>query len=561
VTGAGPEKDPLARALALHRAGQRDEAEAAYRELLAEIPQRADGWHYLALLLSDAGRNDDAAAAVAEAIRHAPDAPMFRLTQGGIALRRNRADEAVAAFEAALARKPDLAEAASNLGLALAKANRPDAAEAAHRRAVAIDPGNAVAQYNLAQFLHRMNRIDGAIDAYRAALAIAPTHLASLVNLALAQRERGELAEAEATYLRATAAAPAAAEPWLGLGMVRKELARYEAAIDAFGEALRRAPTWPDAHVNLGLALLTVGRFTEGWPHYGSRWDAVPLRNYRRRFPVPLWEGDALGTRRLLVHAEQGLGDTIQFAHLLRELDADPAQIVFETPAALLPLLRPLARHATLVAKDATLPPFDLHAPLLDLLRHLDVTVDRIRPMTGLLEAEPARVERWRAALGNDRRPLVALCWRGGEENPENERRSMTTDALAPLLSLPDLRFVSLQKDAPAPHRSVIVPGPEFDPPGAAFLDSAAIMTVADFVVTVDTSLAHLAGALRRPAFLLLAYSAEWRWLTERRDSPWYPSLRLIRQKEAGDWRGPVEGVATALTRAIAELQKDGAIP
>jgi hypothetical protein len=311
---------------------------------------------------------------------------------------------------------------------------------------------------------------------------------------------------------------------------------------------LRRNPISPDAHLNLALALLTLGRFEEAWPHYEQRWNAAPLVNHRRAFGVPEWDGGALGSRRLLVHAEQGLGDTIQFAHLLPQLGADPAQLVFELPATLMPLLAPFARHAALVAKGTALPPVDCHAALMDLPRRLGLTLGRIRPMTGILEADPARIERWRARLGGGTGRLVAIAWRGGADNPENERRSIDPALLRPLFEHPDLRFVSLQKGAPSPHPRAIDPGADFDLPGAAFLDSAAIMAVADAVVTVDTALAHLAGALERPTFLLLPHVADWRWLTDRTDCLWYPAMRLARQPAPGHWLPAVERVVAALT-------------
>jgi hypothetical protein len=184
----------------------------------------------------------------------------------------------------------------------------------------------------------------------------------------------------------------------------------------------------------------------------------------------------------------------------------------------------------------------------MDLPRRLGLTLGRIRPMTDILAADPARVERWRQRLGGGDGRLIAIAWRGGADNPENERRSIDPDLLRPLFEHPGLRFVSLQKGATSPHARVIDPGSELDPPGAAFLDSAAIMTVADAVVTVDTSLAHLAGALGRPGWILLAHVADWRWLAGRTDCLWYPALRLARQPIPGGWAPAVERVREALT-------------
>lgn len=552
MTNAAPDNSGLAQALSLHRAGRAAEAEAAYRALLAADPGKSDGWYLLAILLNENRRIEEAAAAIGEAAARAPHEPLVRFTQGSIALACGRFDESVAAFEAALDGNPQFAEAATNLGLALARAGRLADAEAAHRRALTIRPGYALAAYNLGQLLHRNGRAPEAIGCYRAALASEPGNLPAQLNLATALRQSGDTQAAETEYRRAIALAPASGEGWLGLGLAQKDRGDFEAAIDSFEESLRRHPTAPDAHLNLSLALLSLGRFAEAWPHYEQRWNAMPLANHRRRFDRPAWDGDALGRRRLLIHAEQGLGDTIQFIHLLREIDADPAQLIVEMPALLLPLLQPFSRYATLAATGTKLPPFDCHAALLDLPRLLGVTVDRIRPMTGVLSADPARVALWRQRLAGQG-PLIALVWRGGEMNPENGKRSIDPALLAPLFERTDLRFVSLQKNETVPHPAVIDPtslaGPEgFDPRGAAFLDSAAILSVADRVVTVDTALAHVAGALGRPGFLPLPFVCDWRWLTARSACPWYPSLTLLRQNASGDWPAVVERLIPLLT-------------
>lgn len=552
MTNAAPDNSGLARALSLHRAGHAAEAEAAYRALLAVDPDKSDGWYLLAILLNENRRIEEAAVAIDEAAARAPNEPLVRFTQGSIALARGRSDDAVTAFEAALDCNPQFAEAATNLGLALARAGRIADAEAAHRRALTIRPNYSLASYNLGQLLHRNARAREAIDCYRAALAAEPGNLPARFNLATALRHSGDTQAAEIEYRRAIALAPANHEGWLGVGLAQKDRGEFEAAIGSFEESLRRHPTAPDAHLNLSLALLSLGRFAEAWPHYEQRWNAVPLVNHRRRFDRPAWDGGALGQRTLLIHAEQGLGDTIQFIHLLRDLDADPAQLIVELPALLLPLLQPFGRYATLVAAGTTLPPFDCHAALLDLPRLLGLTVDRIRPMTGVLSADPARVARWRQRLAGQGK-LVAVVWRGGDMNPENGKRSIDPALLTPLFERIDLRFVSLQKNEPVPHPAVIDPSllarPDgFDPKGAAFLDSAAILSVADCVVTVDTALAHVAGALGRPGFLMLPFVCDWRWLTARSDCPWYPSLTLLRQPVVDDWRSVVERLRPMLT-------------
>ncbi len=545
MTNAAPDNNGLARALSLHQAGRHAEAEAAYRAMIAQDPGRVQARYLVAVLLHETGRAEEAAVEIAETVARAPSESLYLFTQGTIAMGRAEDELAIAAFEAALALNTQFVEAATNLALVLARRGRTKEAEAMHRHATALNPQYVTAQYNLGQFLHRRGDAKAAIAAYRAALKSAPAHLPAQINLATALRQAGDTEAAETEYRRAIALAPANGEGWLGLGLVQKDRGDVKIALASFEESLRRHPTSPEAHLNLSLALLSLGRCEEARPHYEQRWNAMPLVNHRRRFEVPTWDGAPLGSRRLLIHAEQGFGDSIQFTHLLPSLGTDPAQLIVELPSVLLPLLQPFSRFATLIAKGNPLPTFDCHVALLDLPRLLGLTLGRIRPMTGILAADPARVARWRQRLAGPGR-LIALVWRGGDANPENERRSIDLSLLQPLFERTDLRFVSLQKGEALPHPAIIDPAllaadEGFDPRGAAFLDSAAILSIADAVVTVDTALAHVAGALGRPGFVLLPHVCDWRWLTDRSDCLWYPSLRLLRQPAPGQWQPVID--------------------
>jgi tetratricopeptide (TPR) repeat protein len=557
VTEPATDAISLERALSLHRAGHRDQAESVYRAVITATPEHApdhaDAWHWLAVLLQESGRREDAAVCIAEAIARNSADPQYHMTGGTIALGMGRIETAIAAFGEALARKPDFAAAAAtNLGLALQRAGKADEAEAAQRQALAIDPDFTIARYNLGQLLHQRGRLADAIASYEAVLRTDPRHLATHLNLALALRQSGRLDDAARAYRAAIDCAPGSEEGWLGLGLVLKECGDFDGAIEAFRAAIARAPGRAEAHLNLGLALLTRGRFEEAWPHYARRWQAPPLARHRRDFAFPEWDGGALGSRRLLIHAEQGLGDTIQFAQLLPKLGLERAQLVLEVPALLRPLLKPLARFATLAAKGSTLPPVDCHLPLMDLPQRLGITGATVPPLTGLLAAEPERIAHWRERLARQRggppaRRLVALCWRGGDDNPENERRSVPPSLLAPLFALPDVTFISLQKGAEPPDKAVVVPDEPFDAKGEAFLDSAAILSIVDAAVTVDTAIAHLAGALGCRTYTLLPSVADWRWLADRSDCPWYPSMRLVRQKTAGDWSTAIREAACTI--------------
>ncbi|MEX2202172.1 MAG: tetratricopeptide repeat protein [Dongiaceae bacterium] len=548
MTDPAPHIVSIENALSLHRAGRRDQAETAYRAALAAMPDHADGWHWLALLLQETGRRDEAAAAVAEAIARNATDPFYRLTDGALALGQGRLDDAIASFRTALALKPDFASAATNLGLALQRTGKTDEAEAAQRLALSIEPGSTLARYNLGQLQHQSGRLADAIATYDIVLQSDPRHLATHLNRALALRQSGRIDDAVEAYRAAIGLAPTEADGWLGLGLALKDNGDLDGAIEVFRATIARAPERAEAHLNLGLALLTRGRFAEAWPHYARRWQTPPLLQHRRDFAAPEWDGTPLGHRRLLVHAEQGLGDTIQFAQLLPKLGVAAEQLVLEVPGLLVSLLQPLTRYATLVATGVTLPPFDCHLPLMDLPQRLGIAETTIPPLIGLLAAEPARIARWRPWISSlPARRRIALCWRGGDDNPENERRSVPVTALAPLFALPDTVFVGLQKGAASPHPAVVMPDAPFDAKGDAFLDSAAILSLVDRAITVDTSIAHLAGALGSRTYTLLPYVADWRWLANRPDSSWYPTMRLVRQKAPGDWDSVIRALVAEL--------------
>jgi tetratricopeptide (TPR) repeat protein len=461
-----------------------------------------------------------------------------------------RADEAIACYRQALALRPDYPLALNNLGLALREHRRLDEALAAHRRAVALEPGYADGHNGLAAALAAAGQPRAAIDHYRRALALDSSHVDALANLGRLLCHAGRLDEALALQHRATALRPGDAEIWNNLGITLQERNEGPAASECFRQALALSPDHAGAHVNLGMALLAAGRLAEGSAEYEWRW-----RSERgARLPAidaPLWDGRPLGSGTLLLWAEQGYGDTIQFIRYAPLLRAQASRVLLVCPAPLLPLMRSAPGLDAVLAAEAAPPAVDAYVPLLGLPHRLGTRLETIPAAIPYLAAERRRIAALKPLLAGGR-PRIGLVWRGNPKHPNDRRRSLSLSLLRPLLSLRGARYFSLQLGPAA--RELAVPalaGRILDLSSALgdFADTAALVEELDLVITVDTAVAHLAGALGRPCWLLLPFSAEWRWLKEREDSPWYPTLRLFRQEKPGAWPGVIAQVVEALAQ------------
>ena len=573
--------------LAAHRAGRHAEACAAIEAAVARRPDAALYRANLGRALAAAGRLPEAAAALGTALTARPADADLHYDLGLVLARAGRSAEAAARYRAAIALAPARADSHNNLGAALAALGESDEAEASYRAAIALAPTHAPiyaqAHANLGALLCRLGRFAEAESALRRALEVAPDFPAALNSLgtALAALNRpaeaevalrralaldptypephnnlgtlhfsaGRFAEAEAALRRALAIDPAHAEAHTNLGNVLAALGRLRLSIAAHHASLRLRPAEPEAEYNLGTALLSAGRLRAGWAGYERRWDRRGAA--RRDLAAPLWTGDAIGRRRILVHAEQGIGDTIQFCRFLPLLPA--RHIILEVPPPLLRLLstqQHLAAHIIphVVARGDPLPRFDLHCPLMSLPHRLGTTLATIPPAP-YLAADPALVSRWTAHLASLARlkgagPKIGLAWAGNPDYAADSRRSLPPALLAPLLTLPNFSFVSLQPGAASP------PPPIHPTPGLAdFADTAALIAALDLVISVDTAVAHLGAALGKPVWLLNRFDSCWRWLRDHTDSPWYGTLRQFRQPRPGDWHSVIEAVRATLAR------------
>ena len=550
--------DLLQRAVNAHRDCDFDKAESLYREVLHREPRDAIALNDLAVLLVQRGRREPAEELIRQAITVKPDYADAHANLGSILNLKGEVDAAIAAFEQAVVAKPDYAEAHCKLARAFERKGNAEKAAAAFERAIASRRDYPEAWFGHGNALKTTGKVEQAIAAYRQAIALKPDFAEAHASLGVALAKVGEIDEAIPAYRRALDLKPESADAHANLGIALIEKGEAETAIAEYRQALALAPKWAHAHFGLSLALLQMGEFAEGWREYEWRWKGAVDKIKPRELPKPQWQGEDLAGKTLLLYAEQGLGDTLQFVRFIPALAARGGRVVLETPGKLLPLLRMAGVAETMVAAGAGLPEFDFHLPLLTLPSVIALTEETIPAEVPYLAADPARVAQWHERLpkGGFR---IGIVWQGFPNAEIDKGRSIPLRCFAPLAAIPGVRLISLQKnygldqlDALPESMRVETLGPDFDAGPGAFLDTAAVMAELDLVITSDTSIAHVAGALGRPVWIVLKSNPDWRWLTGREDSPWYPTARLFRQRTRGDWDEVMERVAAELAQVTA---------
>ena len=423
------------------------------------------------------------------------------------------------------------------------------------------EPCAVEARINLGAILDQEGRHEEALGQYRQALAERGGHPLALNNMGNSLSKLGRFAQAAASFRLALAAAPDCLEARLALGAALQRDGDAQGAIACFREALGRDPECAEAHWNLALALLIAGEFQEGWREYQWRWRRDSFTSPRRGFKEPSWDGSPLAGRRILVHGEQGLGDTIQFARYLPLVAAAGGSVLAECQcASLRPLLERIPGVSRVLVMGEKLPPFDLQVPLLSLPYLFGTTLNRLPARVPYLSPDPERLCAWSRRLpGSGHGLKVGLVW-AGKALPDHFR-SCAPETLAPLGQIPGVSFYSLQ--LPADGAETAAPFPELvdlTRDIADFGDTAALIAHLDLVISVDTSVAHLAGALGKPVWLMLPRAGDYRWLLERGDSPWYPSMRIFRQERQGEWEPVVQRVCAELTAsALSHLEQAAA--
>jgi tetratricopeptide (TPR) repeat protein len=535
--------------------------------------------------LSQAGSHEQAVEILQRALALRADFAPTHLTIGNALMKLNRADEAISEYRAALAIRPEYPEAMRNLAGLLSQRGDVDEAIDLARRSIAHQPESSHAWYNLGRALHQQNRLDEAADALSRALALEPRFARAYSELgevlrnmksfdraieafnqsleiepsavvhyriAIALLEQGKREEAIAACLKAQSLGFADQNLFNTLGTIHHQIGEIDKAIGFFQQALIIQPDFPLARWNLGLLQLLKGDYHDGWLGYEARWKANGLSTPARYSQLGLWNGSDLKGRRILLDCEQGFGDCIQFIRYVPLIVQRGGKPIVTAFPELRRLFRTVPCLEEIICPPEEIPSFDAQSPLGSLPRLFETTLQNVPTNVPYLFADLILAGRWRARVPTDGRIKVGLVWSGKPGSKDNASHSLGLAALAPLGATPNTWFCSLQK-GPAAAETVAPPDglqiTDWTAELQDFADTASLIANLDLVISSDTAIAHLAGAMGKPLWLLLSFVPDWRWLFDREDSPWYPSMRLFRQPKIGDWQSSIRQVCRELRK------------
>ncbi|HVT87532.1 MAG TPA: tetratricopeptide repeat protein [Tepidisphaeraceae bacterium] len=503
--------------LSHHRDGRLKEAESIYRQIIAADPRQSDAFHFLAI----------------------------------VALQSGRVDAALELLGRALALEPNSADYHNTLGQSLLMAGRREEGIAAFRKAIEFRSPFPEASINLAVALYQSNHVKHGIEVCRQLIRQIPEHSQAWNNLGIMLRDQNNMDEAIGAFYKAIQFKPDNADATTNLGNALREVGRFDEAVESLRKAVELSPQWPIAHHNLGSNLLLNGQWEQGWTEFEWRCRIKHPQPVCLDFPRPRWDGGAIKGRTILVHAEQGLGDTIQFIRYLPRVVERGASIVLMCQPPLKKLLIDFPGLKQLITTSDPSPEVDCHCPLMSLPVIFKTTLDAVPADIPYLKADSDLSFKWRQRLADiTTKKKVGLVWAGRKAHIEDRTRSMALSVLSPLAKVHDIYFISLQKDlSPEQSSHPSFTSNWFDRTNELndFADTAALIDRLDLVISVDTAIAHLAGAMGKPVWLLLSYVPDWRWMLHREDTPWYPTMKLFRQKTLGDWQPVVERVMQEL--------------
>ncbi|HVT88132.1 MAG TPA: tetratricopeptide repeat protein [Tepidisphaeraceae bacterium] len=491
----------------LHQNGRFEQAEQIYRQVLAIQPRNPDALHLLGLIEHQFGRNTEAQELIERAIRNKPHEPTFYVNLGQVYRALNRIDMAEQAQRQAIELDPNIAEAHSNLASILRERRQLEQAETSVRRALNLNPRFPAALINLGNILKDRGQIDQAIESFQQALNFGASRPEILNNIGDALRAKGEYAEART----------------------------------ALEEAINLAPDMAVAHWNLSLLHLLAGDLPRGFEEYEWRLRLIDADS--SRFNKHMWDGGELNGQTILLHAEQGFGDAIQFIRYAPLVAQRGGKIIVECQRTLVKLLRSAPDVSAVFGKGEKLPEFDCHVPMLSLPRIFNTTLESIPATVPYLSVDEQLTSQWQSRLPNEAGiRKIGLVWQGNPKHINNRNRSLSPTNFQPLINLPGVKCFSLQIGGAPVHNVTDLASDLRD-----FADTAAALNELDLLITVDTAATHVAGAMGRPVWLLLPLIPDWRWLLDRADSPWYPTMRIFRQAKVGDWSDVMDQIMQAL--------------
>jgi tetratricopeptide (TPR) repeat protein len=531
------------------------QAENIFKEVINVQPDNIDVLYFLAEISYRSGNYASAVQYIKNALLHDPTNAEAYNNLGLILQDEGKFDDAIQCCQKAIGLNPDLPDTYINLGNASKEKKQFGDAVQYYQKALQLNPGRVDVYINLGIALQKVERFDEAIIYCQKALEMDPDNADMYYNLGIAFQEKGRLDEAITCYRRASQLNPDDAEVYNNLAFALQENRQPYEAIPYYQKALQLDPAYATAHWNTSLALLLTGNFREGWREYEWRWKTEYLTSSWRDFKQPLWDGSDINGRTILLHAEQGFGDTIQFIRYAPLVARHGAKIIFECPKELVSLLQKIEGIDKIVARGEELPEFDVQCPLLSLPLVFDTTLDTIPAKIPYIASDTLLIKRWKEKIRNANSKIkIGLAWAGNPGFKQNRYRNCPLEKFSPLLRLHGAAFYSLQKGEEAKEAKNLsndMKIVDYTDEFRDFSDTAAFIHNLDLIISVDTAVAHLAGALGKSVWTLLPFSPEWRWLLDREDSPWYPSMKLFRQPLMGDWGSVMKQVAAELQKII----------
>ena len=538
--------------------GQLDEAIAACRQAIALKPNFPEAHNNLGNVLLEQGRDGDAIAHFQEALRLRPVFPEPHNNLANALLRQGKADDAMTHCRQALRYRPDFAEAHDNMGTAHLQLGNTNEAIACFRESLRLNPNLAAFWGNLGNTLARQEKFEEAIACYEKAIHLKPSDAKAYNNLGNALERQDKLDGAAHHFEQALQLEPQCAETHSNLAIVHMRQGMMDKALANFDQALRIDPKLAGARLNRAQLNLLLGNFAQGWPDFEFR--KTQPDEKERRFTAPRWNGSDLTNKTILLVAEHGLGDTLHFVRYARLVKDRGATVVLECQSELLPLLASTPGIDQLFGRDSQLPSIDFQVPLLSLPRIFHTELSSVPASIPYLHAKQDLVEHWRGALAScaGRTFKVGIAWQGNPAYRYDRQRSIPVKHFGQLALLDGVELISLQKGPAADQLAtlkrqlpIVDLGRNLDETPGAFMDTAAVMMIIDLVISSDTAIAHLAGALGVPVWVALPMVPDWRWLLEREDSPWYPTMRLFRQTQAGRWEDVFDRIAVELKNRL----------
>jgi len=520
----------------LQKQGKLEESIQAYRKAIRIQPDYADTYYNLGNVFQEQGKLEESIRAYQKAIQIQPDYADTYYNLGNVLQKQGKLEESIQAYHKAIQIQPNHVEALFCLGVAFKERDRLEESIQAYQKAIAVRSDFAEAYNNLGNVFQKQGKLEESIQAYQKAIAVRSDFAEAYYNLGNVLQKQGKLEESIQAYHKAIQIQPNHVDAYNDLGVIFKEKRQLDKSIQAFQKSIRLNSNFAQAHENLGMLLLLKGDFLNGWKEYEWRWRSMQ-KSQKRDFKRPLWDGTPLDGKSILVYAEQGFGDTIQFIRYIELLPDTGTIIIFACQPELKRLFKSIDRIDALVTKGEVISDFDVHIPLLSLPYIFNTTLDSIPSQTPYLYSDIN--SDFAFILDNEDHFKVGIVWAGSSTHVNDRNRSVNLNQFKELLSIEGCEFFSLQVGL---HRADISQngydyiikdlGKMFND----FRDTASAILQLDLVISVDTSVAHLAGALGKEVWTLLPFVPDWRWMFDRSDSPWYPSMTLFRQKKVGNW-------------------------